>query len=146
MRDIKDSLKHIFIIFKFKQSLEVEKKKRVVNGVCGKNMLRYERYHDGLWVFLFKRCATYYLFYDVFLLQVFSPTPSSGCRHPLFCLPLQHTLQRHSLHLAFGIKLTAIAFLSTIVVMLVILLVTFAVRNFCSQHFFKFSFLLLSRS
>jgi len=64
-----------------------------------------------------------YLLCDVFLLQDFSLTPSSGCMHSLFFLPLQHTLQRHSLHLTFRNKLTSVAFPSTIMVVLFLLLV-----------------------
>lgn len=121
-----------------------KKKRRVVNGVCRKNISRYERYHDGLWVFLFKRCDMLllcYLFYDVFLLQDFSLTPSSGCTHLLFCLPLQHTLQRHSLCSTFCTyppwhfwvpSRSASGYFTT--------------RHFCDQHFLKLSFLLLSRS
>lgn len=136
LRHANGSLKHIFIIFKFKQSWGGG----VVNGVCRKNMSRYERDHDGLWVFLFKKCEMLllcYLFYDVFLLWDFSLTPSSGCTDPLFFLPLQHTLQTHSLRLAFSIKLTAVAFLSTIMVTLFLLLLTLLQETCVTSTFFN---------
>lgn len=90
LRDPNGSLKHIFLIFNFKQSWWGAK--RVVNGVCRKKCIKVWQYHDGLWVFLFKSCYMIFiccLFYDVPLLQDFSSTPSGGCTHPLLFVPLQ---------------------------------------------------------
>lgn len=45
LRDTNGSLQHIFIILTFKQSWG-DPRKRVVNGVCRKNMSRYERMRE----------------------------------------------------------------------------------------------------
>lgn len=66
LRDTNGSLKHIFLIFNFKQSWWGAN--RVVNGVCRKKCIKAWWYHDGLWVFLFKSCYIIFLcclFYDV---------------------------------------------------------------------------------